>query len=157
MSDEPARTYLEKRFELDSMDMSNTLENTLFWGSYASDRSGNVYFALMEPDSYEITGMRADDTEFLTIEHSTERVADTAEEMVDEEAYILARLEGCNAQWGVSDYRPQPMRPGPRPARSGLGGPPVGTQGNARGPHLRRVRLPDPREAVRHRPAERGL
>jgi hypothetical protein len=110
MSAEPVLSYRDRRFELDPMDMATTLENTLFWGSYTSDRDGNVYFALMEPDDYTIVGLRRDGTEFMTIEHPTESVAKTEDEMADERAYILARLEGWNAQWGIADYQPQPMR-----------------------------------------------
>ena len=110
LSGEPTRTYNQVSFELDPMNMGRTLEHTLFWGSFTADRDGNVYFAEMDPESYRITGMHEDGAEFLSVEHPVEPVEKTPEEMADERAYVLARLEGWNAQWGINDYDPQPMR-----------------------------------------------
>lgn len=107
---EPSQIYMENEFVIDFMDLSNTLERTLFWGSFTGDRQGNVYFALMEPDVYEITGIRQDGTVFMTAVHETEQVAKTDQEKADEEAWVLAKLRGWDANWGVEDYVPQPYR-----------------------------------------------
>jgi hypothetical protein len=107
---EPTEVYQENNFELDFMDLSTTLEKTLFWGSFTGDRQGNVYFALMEPDVYEIIGMRPDGTEFMSATRPIEEVLKTEEEKADEEAYVMAKLRGWDAQWGVEDYEPQLYR-----------------------------------------------
>jgi len=107
---EPSHVYMENEFLVDFMDLSNTLEKTLFWGSFTGDRDGNVYFALMEPDIYEITGIREDGTQFMTAIHDMEQVAKTDQEKADEEAWVLAKLRGWDANWGVEDYIPQPYR-----------------------------------------------
>ncbi|MBD3277814.1 MAG: 6-bladed beta-propeller [Candidatus Aegiribacteria sp.] len=107
---EPSHIYMENSFVVDFMDLGNTLEKTLFWGSFTGDRHGNVYFALMEPDKYEIIGIRQDGTQFMSASHSIEEVEKTASEMADEEAYVLAKLRGWNANWGIEQYTPQPMR-----------------------------------------------
>lgn len=107
---EPSQIYQENEFVIDFMDLSRTLEKTLFWGSFTGDRQGNVYFALMEPDRYEILGLREDGTQFMTATHDIEEVAKTQQEMEDEEAWVLAKLRGWDANWGVEDYIPQPNR-----------------------------------------------
>ena len=107
---EPTEVYMENNFEMDFMDLSATLERTLFWGSFTGDRQGNVYFAFMEPDIYEIVGLRQDGTEFMTASRSIEEIEKTEREMADEEAYVMAKLRGWNAQWGVEDYAPKIYR-----------------------------------------------
>jgi len=107
---EPSRIYQENEFVIDFMDLGRTLEQTLFWGAFTGDRNGNVYFALMEPDQYLIEGVREDGTRFMTATHEMEEVPKTQQEKIDEEAWVLATLRGWNAQWGVEDYEPQPMR-----------------------------------------------
>ncbi len=107
---EPSHIYMENEFVIDFMDLSATLERTLFWGAFTGDRAGNVYFALMEPDIYEITGIREDGTRFMTASREIEQVAKTDQEKADEEAWVLAKLRGWDANWGVEDYVPQPYR-----------------------------------------------
>ncbi|MBN2587526.1 MAG: 6-bladed beta-propeller [Candidatus Fermentibacteraceae bacterium] len=107
---EPSHVYMENEFVIDFMDLSATLERTLFWGAFTGDRDGNVYFALMEPDIYEITGIREDGTRFMTATREIEQVAKTEQEKADEEAWVLAKLRGWDANWGVEDYVPQPYR-----------------------------------------------
>lgn len=110
LQQEPSHVYMENEFDVDFMDLGSTLEQTLFWGSFTGDRSGNVYFALMEPDVYEIRGIREDGTVFMTVTHGIEEAAKTEEEMADEEEWVLAKLRGWDANWGMEDYRPQPFR-----------------------------------------------
>lgn len=107
---EPTMVFQENRFEVDFMNLGDTLEKSLFWGTFTADRSGNVYFALMDPGLYEIIGLRQDGTRFMTAEHGMEEVSKTEQEMADEKAYVLAKLRGWNANWGVEDYTPQPLR-----------------------------------------------
>lgn len=110
LQQEPSHIYMENEFDIDFMDLSTTLEKTLFWGSFTGDRQGNVYFALMEPDEYEIVGIREDGTQFMTATHEIEEVLKTEEEKLDEEAWVLAKLRGWDANWGVEDYQPQLYR-----------------------------------------------
>ena len=110
LAPEPSRVYMENSFTFDFMDLTNTLEQSLFWGCFTADRSGNVYFALMEPDDYTITGLREDGTEFMEASREIVEVEKTPWEIADEEAWILAKLEGWDANWGIRDYEPQPFR-----------------------------------------------
>jgi hypothetical protein len=107
---EPSHVYMENSFVIDFMDLSTTLEKSLFWGSFTGDRDGNVFFALMEPDEYEIVGIREDGTQFMTAAHEIEEVPKTEQEKIDEEVWVLAKLRGWDANWGVEDYTPQPYR-----------------------------------------------
>jgi len=107
---EPSRVYMENSFTFDFMDLTNTLEQSLFWGCFTADRSGNVYFALMDPDDYVIKGLREDGTEFMTAAGEVVDVEKSPSEIADEEAWILAKLEGWDANWGIRDYQPQPFR-----------------------------------------------
>jgi hypothetical protein len=107
---EPSHVYMKNEFTLDFMDLSSTLEKSLFWGSFTGDRQGNVYFALMDPEIYEIDGLREDGTQFMTATHPVEEVLKTEAEKQDEESWVLAKLRGWDAQWGVENYEPQPYR-----------------------------------------------
>ncbi len=109
-TEDPVVKYWEYEFPFDRENLTELLENTVMGHVFTADRSGNVFMAELTSDSYLVQGFRADGELFLEIEKTVDKVEKTAEEIHDEEIYVIAYLESIGAGGVVLEYNPNPYR-----------------------------------------------
>ncbi len=108
--EDPVTKYWEYEFPFDPNDLTALLRNSLMGHVFTADRQGNVYVAELTSDFYLVQGFRADGELFLEIEKSVDKVEKSADEIYEEEIYVIAYLESLGANGVVLEYDAEPYR-----------------------------------------------
>lgn len=108
--EEPVVKYWEYEFPFDPNNLTALLQNSLMGRVFTADRSGNVYIAELTSENYLVQGFRSDGELFFEVEKDVERVEKSAEEILDEELYVVAYLESMGAGGVVLEYNADPYR-----------------------------------------------
>lgn len=106
---EQSTVYFTNVWTADPTQFTTIVDNVMHSAAWTADRSGNVFIAPMTFDSYEITGVSADGTEFLSISRPVEPVPRTPEEIEEEKLYIERKLTSMGSSLLI-DYEPSPWR-----------------------------------------------
>jgi hypothetical protein len=107
---EPVVKYWEDEFPFDPQDITAMLKNTFLGHVFTADRDGNVFMAELTSEKYFVQGFRADGELFVEIEKDVDRVEKSAEEIDEEETYMIAYVENLGASGVVLDYDANPYR-----------------------------------------------
>ncbi|MCK5840833.1 MAG: 6-bladed beta-propeller [Candidatus Sabulitectum sp.] len=108
--EEPVIKYWEYEFPFDRNDLTALLQNSHMGHVFTADRSGNVYIAELTSEIYLVQGYRPDGELFFEVEKDVERAEKSAEEILDEELYVVAYLESIGAGGVVMEYNADPYR-----------------------------------------------
>ena len=106
----PVTRYWEYEFPFDPNDLTALLQNSLMGRVFTADRAGNVFIAELTSENYLVQGYRADGELFFEVEKDVDRVEKSAEEIDDEEVYVIAYLESMGANGVVLEYNAEPFR-----------------------------------------------
>jgi len=109
-SSEPAVLYFTDSFPFDPADLTTTLRKSLFGYTCAADRNGNVYFAPLSSEKYEITVFSPEGDTLLEISRDAERIAKSEEEIQLEKEWVEVLFGGHDAGSMVVEYNPDPCR-----------------------------------------------
>ncbi|MEA3265720.1 MAG: 6-bladed beta-propeller [Candidatus Fermentibacteria bacterium] len=109
-TEEPVVKYWEYEFPFDRQNLTELLKNTIMGHVFTADRSGNVFMAELTSEEYLVQGYRSDGELFFEVEKDVERVEKSAEEILDEELYVIAYLESIGAGGVVLEYNADPYR-----------------------------------------------
>ncbi len=109
-SAEPAVLYFIDSFPFDSNDLTTTLRKSLFGYTCAADRNGNVYFAPLSSEKYQITVFSPECDTLLEIVRDVERVAKSEDELQLEKEWVEALFGGHDSGSMVVEYNPDPYR-----------------------------------------------
>ena len=106
----PVTRYWEYEFPFDPNNLTALLQNSLMGRVFTADRSGNVYIAELTSEEYLVQGFRSDGELFFEVEKDVERVEKSAEEILDEELYVIAYMERMGANGIILEYNAYPYR-----------------------------------------------
>jgi hypothetical protein len=106
---DPVLTLWENTFPFDFQDFTLLINESYFATVFTSDREGNVFLAMRDPEEYHITGYDINGDVFVEFEHDIPMAERTEEEIREEAEFWNTRARNMGAN-GQLNYEPGPYR-----------------------------------------------